>query len=158
MQLSDILHPTRVAVQNGMAPPMRTKEQVLHKLAELLAKGAKLDPGLVEEGLNKREKLHSTGVGGGVAIPHAFVDGLPQIVGAVLLCREPIGFDAIDGAPVSIFFAVIAPRSQTGEHIKTLARVSRVLRDDGFRERLVDAASGDLAFDLIAREEGRTHS
>jgi PTS system nitrogen regulatory IIA component len=73
----------------------------------------------------------------------------------VLLCPEPLGFDAIDGLPVSILFAVIGPRKAVGEHLKTLARVSRLLRDDAFRARLVAAESGAAAFELIAVEEGR---
>jgi PTS system nitrogen regulatory IIA component len=73
----------------------------------------------------------------------------------LLLCPEPIGFDSIDGRPVSIMFAVIGPLRAPGEHIKTLARVSRLLRDDAFRARLVGAESGAVAFDLIAREESR---
>jgi nitrogen PTS system EIIA component len=73
----------------------------------------------------------------------------------VLLCRDAVGFDAIDGLPVNIFFAVISPRREVGQHLKTLARVSRLLRDETFRKRLVDAKDGDSAFALIVGEESR---
>jgi PTS system nitrogen regulatory IIA component len=155
MQVVDILHPARVAVARDAAR-IRTKTEAVHRLAELLASGdQRLDVGGVERLLLQREEQQSTAVGSGVAIPHAAVEELDKIVGAVLLCPEPLGFDAVDGAPVSIFFAVIGPRRAVGEHLKTLARVSRLLRDDGFRANLVAATDGKAAFELIAREEGR---
>ena len=156
MQLLDILTPRRVDVARANGASILSKKDALRRLAELLVTGeVGLDLGEVEQELRKREELQSTGVGGGVAIPHAKLEGLDRIVGALLLCPEPIGFDAIDGRPVSIMFAVIGPLRAPGEHIKTLARVSRLLRDDGFRARLVGAESGAVAFDLIAREESR---
>jgi PTS system nitrogen regulatory IIA component len=160
MQLLDILTPRRVDVARehgaGASVPIRTKPDAIRRLAELLVEGqGDLDPSEVEAELRKREDLQSTGVGGGVAIPHAKLERLDRILGAVLLCPDPIGFDAIDNKPVSILFAVIGPQKAPGEHIKTLARVSRLLRDDGFRARLVGAESGAVAFDLIAREESR---
>jgi PTS system nitrogen regulatory IIA component len=156
MQVVDILSPGRVAVARDPEGPVRNKTEALKRLAELLTNGeGQLDPKAVEALLTRREEQQSTGVGGGVAIPHAAIEDLDRIVGAVLLCPEPIGFDAVDGLPVSILFAVIGPRKAVGEHLKTLARVSRLLRDDAFRQRLVEAADGRAAFELIAREEGR---
>ncbi len=159
MQLLDILTPRRVDVARANAANganILSKSDAIRRLAELLVTGeAGLSSTEVEQELRKREELQSTGVGGGVAIPHAKLDGLDRIVGALLLCPEPIGFDSIDGRPVSIMFAVIGPLRAPGEHIKTLARVSRLLRDDAFRARLVGAESGAVAFDLIAREESR---
>jgi PTS system nitrogen regulatory IIA component len=162
MQVVDILTPARVAVTAARAEPVRTKREALRLLAELLciregsadASGA-LDPDLVETLLARREETLSTGVGGGVAIPHAAVETLTKIRGALLLCRDAIGFDAVDGLPCNIFFAVIGPRGEVGQHLKTLARVSRLLRDEAFRQRLVEADSGAKAFELIQREEGR---
>jgi PTS system nitrogen regulatory IIA component len=86
------------------------------------------------------------------------MEGVERLVGAVLLCPAPIDFDAIDGAPVSILFAVIGPKRATGEHLKTLARISRLLRDEGFRGRLLGAPTGRAAFELIIAEEGRSGS
>ena len=97
-------------------------------------------------------------MGGGVAIPHGSLERLDRTVGAVLLCPEPVDFEAIDGAPVSILFAVVGPKRATGEHLKTLARVSRLLRDDGFRERLLSAHDGAEAYAMIAAEESRGSS
>lgn len=173
MQVIDILTPIRVAVSGassgqsaGQAPGepatrVRNKKDALRRLAELLCArmadedaGDGLTPDAVETLLARREEQQSTGVGGGVAIPHAFGD-LTQIRGAVLLCPDAVGFDAVDGLPVKIFFAVIGPRREVGAHLKTLARVSRLLRDEAFRQRLVEAKDGRAAFELIVREESR---
>ena len=136
---------------------MQSKAEALHRLGELLARGEpRLDPREVEQVLREREQLQSTGVGGGVAIPHGAVERLDRLRGAVLLCPKPIPFDAIDGAPVSILFAVVGPKRATGEHLKSLARISRLLRDDGFRERLLRATTGPGAFETISAEESRT--
>jgi len=157
MQVADILSPGRIVVsKGGGSGSVHSRTEVLRRLSELLAQGdARLEPTAIEAILTRREDQQSTGVGGGVAIPHAAVEEIDQIVGALLLCQDPVGFGAIDGMPVSIFFAVIGPRRAVGEHLKTLARVSRLLRDDGFRQRLVGASDGNAAFELIADEEGR---
>jgi PTS system nitrogen regulatory IIA component len=155
MQVVDILSPKRVAVARDKKQ-VSSKDDVLRLLSDLLATGdSRLDARAIEDVLTKREHQQSTGVGGGVAIPHAAVEDLDRILGAVLLCPDPVGFDAVDGHPVSIFFAVIGPRRAVGEHLKTLARVSRLLRDDQFRARLVEASDGAAAFAMIASEEGR---
>jgi PTS system nitrogen regulatory IIA component len=157
MGVSEILTPEHVSVAGEAEGPVRTKSEAIHRLAVLLSRrlsGVSVED--IETVLVERERLQSTGVGGGVAIPHGSLDRLDRTIGAVLLCPKPIDFDAIDGQKVSILFAVIGPKRATGEHLKTLARVSRLLRDDSFRKRLVGATSGRDAFALIAAEEGRS--
>jgi len=156
MGVLQILSADHVSVANEAEGHVRNKSEALLRIAELLAKGAPAPAADIERVLVEREKLQSTGVGGGVAIPHGSIDGLDKHVGAVLLCPSPIDFDAIDGAPVSILFAVVGPKRAAGEHLKTLARVSRLLRDDEFRKRLLRAPSGADAFEIIAAEEGRS--
>src|SRR5262249_10935292 len=128
----------------------------LMRLAELLANGP---PGIsaaeIERVLVDRERLQSTGVGGGVAIPHGSIDRLERQVGAGLLCPSGIHLDAIANASVKSLCGVIGPKRAPGEHLKTLARVSRLLRDQPFRERLLDAPDGRSAYALLAAEEGR---
>ena len=156
MGVSEILTAQQVSVANAAEGEVRSKADVLRRLSVLLANGQRVvSSDDIARVLVEREKLQSTGVGGGVAIPHGAIDSLEKLVGAVLLCADPVDFDAIDGAPVSIFFAVVGPKRATGEHLKTLARVSRLLRDDGFRARLLHAPNGAAAFALIAAEEGR---
>lgn len=159
MGVSEILTPERVSVAGDAEGVVRSKAEAIHRLSELLAtRQTVLAASDVEAVLAERERIQSTGVGGGVAIPHGAVDRLDRTIGAVLICPRAIEFEAIDGAPVSILFAVIGPRRATGEHLKTLARVSKLLRDDAFRARLLGARSGRDAFALIAAEDGRTTS
>jgi PTS system nitrogen regulatory IIA component len=156
MGVCDILSRDRVSVASVEGGPVRNKSDALKRLSALLSNGQSVvSTEEIERVLTERERLQSTGVGGGVAIPHGSVEGLDRLIGAVLLCPSPIEFDAIDNAPVSILFAVIGPKRATGEHLKTLARVSRLLRDDHFRARLLRAPSGPAAFDMLAAEEGR---
>ena len=156
MGVSQILTPDHVSLASAAEGVVRTKPEAIRRLAALLAHGQMaVSATEIEHVLTEREALQSTGVGGGVAIPHGAIDRLEHLVGAVLLCPSPIEFDAIDRAPVSILFAVIGPKRATGEHLKTLARVSRLLRDDSFRARLLAAGSGREAFAMIAAEEGR---
>jgi PTS system nitrogen regulatory IIA component len=157
MGVSEILIPERVSVAGSAEGVVRTKTEAIHRLSVLLVQRQTALTGPdVELVLMERERIQSTGVGGGVAIPHGSIDRLDRTIGAVLLCPQPIDFEAIDSEPVSILFAVIGPRRATGEHLKTLARVSKLLRDDGFRARLLAARTGRDAFTLIAAEDGRT--
>src|SRR5689334_7568079 len=119
MGVLEILSADNVSVANEAEGQIKDKAEALHRLAILLARGAHSVPAdEIERVLYEREKLQSTGVGGGVAIPHGAIDRLDRLVGSVLLCPKPIDFDAIDKAPVSILFAVIGPKRATGEHLK----------------------------------------
>lgn len=159
MGVSEILSPEQVSVAGETEGIVRNKADAIRRLSVLLAtRQTAMTAAEIEVVLAERERIQSTGVGGGVAIPHGAADRIDRTIGAVLLCPSPIDFDAIDGAPVSILFAVIGPRRATGEHLKTLARVSRLLRDDGFRARLLSARTGRDAHALIAAEEGRSHT
>lgn len=156
MGVCDILSAKQVSVSCEMEGFVRSKPEALRRLAELLARGtSKVQVEEIERVLTEREQLQSTGVGGSVAIPHGTIDRIEKMVGAVLLCREGIDFDAIDNLPVKILFAVIGPKGATGEHLKTLARVSRLLRNEEFREKLLAAPDGETAFQLLVEEEGR---
>lgn len=157
MGVVDILTPQRVFVA-GHDGPIASKTEALRRLATLLSHGrTDLTPAEIEVVLVEREKLQSTGVGGGVAVPHGVVDRLDRFVGALVLCPDPIDFEAIDQAPVSILFGMIGPKAPS-EHIRTLARVSRFMRSDSLRERLLRTTSGREAFDLIAAEDRGTAS
>ena len=165
MGVSEILSANRVLVSTEVEGGVRDKAGALRRLAGLLASGVPSGAGApvttpeeVERVLVEREALHSTGVGGGVAIPHGAIERLDRLVGAMLLCPTPIEFAAVDGAPVSILVSIIGPKRAAGEHLKMLARVSRLLRDETFRTRLLAAPDGRTAFSLITAEEGRAIS
>jgi len=155
MGLSEILSPDHVSVAGEAEGMVRTSTDAIRRLSVLLGqRQTVVTVDEIEALLRERERLQSTGVGGGVAIPHGSLDRLDRTLGAVLICPKPIAFDAIDGAPVSLFFAVIGPKRATGEHLKTLARVSRLLRPDSFREQLFAAGTGREAYELIVAVEG----
>jgi PTS system nitrogen regulatory IIA component len=156
MILTDILSCDRVRV--AVRPSdVQSKDDALHALADLLASGTASPSGLdFYRVLGEREALQSTGIGDGVAIPHGALENLGGQVAALLICPEGVPFDAIDGGPVHILFAVVGPKRATGEHLKTLARISRLLRDPSFRAKLLASTDRTQAFGLIqSAEEGR---
>jgi nitrogen PTS system EIIA component len=150
VSVAEILAPGRVTVSNETEGVVRDKRTALERLSGLLAADGKtVSPERVLDVLEARERLQSTGVGGGVAVPHGSVEELDRQIGALLVCPSPIPFDAIDGAPVSIVFALVGPKGSPAEHLKILARVSRLLRDQGFRAALTSVGSGLEAYELI---------
>jgi PTS system nitrogen regulatory IIA component len=153
MRLTDLLGAERVALcHNGDGKPI-DKAAAIRLLAGMLASGAAVDPSEVERVLTERERLQSTGIGEGVAIPHGALPQLETQYAGLLIVPEGLDFAAIDGVDVNIIFAVIGPKRATGEHLKTLARVSRLLRNKGFRDRLVGAPDSKAAYDLLSAEE-----
>ena len=156
MILTDILSSERVRVA-ARGAGVKSKDEALRALSALLGTGTEA-PGEADfyRVLVEREALQSTGIGDGVAIPHGALENLSGQLAALLICPDGVPFDAIDSAPVYILFAVLTPKRATGEHLKTLARISRLLRDTSFRQKLLAAADGRQAHGLIRlAEEGR---
>jgi PTS system nitrogen regulatory IIA component len=153
MQLTDLLTADRVAVERAGASDFN-KANALSALSRLLSTGTRLPTEDIERVLAEREQLQSTGIGEGVAIPHGAIAQLDTQCAALLIVPNGVDFQAIDGDRVTILFAVIGPKRATGEHLKTLARVSRLLRNKSFRDRLIAAPTPGAAYDLIATEEG----
>lgn len=152
MRLTEILPADRIFVDlDGGA--VHNKADALKLLAELLAPAVGVEQQAVEQLLVDRERLQSTGIGDGVAIPHASVDAAPGQAAALLVCPRGVPFDAIDGGDVRIIFGVVGPKRATGEHLRTLARISRLLRDGGTRARLASSESSDTAYRLIESQE-----
>jgi PTS system nitrogen regulatory IIA component len=100
-----------------------------------------------------RERLGSTGIGGGIGIPHGKIKDLESLVLGFGRSRKGVDFEAIDGKPTHIFFILITPENSTGLHLKLLARISRILKNDQFKERLQNAADRDEIFDIIKEED-----
>src|SRR5690606_6974275 len=111
-----------------------SRRQALHALAEALAKTAGVDPRAAFEAVLLRERLSGTGVGEGVAIPHAPVAGLTRPVGALARLEPAQDFDALDGRPADLVFMLLAPPERGADHLKALARVSRFMRRADIRE------------------------
>jgi PTS system nitrogen regulatory IIA component len=153
MRLTDLLSPERVGIQRANGDPF-DKEKAIGLLATLIGERDGVSVTEIERALLEREQLQSTGIGEGVAIPHGALPQLTEQVAALLIVPAGVDFQAIDDGSVSILFGVITPKRATGEHLKTLARVSRLLRNKDFRSRLIHAADEKSVFELIRAEEG----
>jgi PTS system nitrogen regulatory IIA component len=131
-----------------------SKRAVLAELSEIFSRDQKgLAPGAMVDVLLEREKLGSTGIGDGIAIPHGKLKGLDRLVISFGRSRRGIDFDAIDGKPVHIFFLLMAPESSTGQHLKALAKISRMLKDPEFRNGLLEATSAEEIYRKIAEKD-----
>jgi PTS system nitrogen regulatory IIA component len=133
-----------------------TKDQVLKELAQgLAAKYPELTLDDLTAVLSERERLGSTAIGDGIAIPHGKLRGVTKILGAFGRHREGVDFESLDGNPTHIFFVLVAPEDSASLHLKALARVSRLLKDDGFRSRLINAADAAEMYRLIREEDSK---
>lgn len=131
-----------------------SKEGVLEELARGLGEvHPEIDPGRLVEVLLEREKLGSTAIGDGIAIPHGKLPGLSSVLGAFGRHAAGLDFQSLDGAPTKLFFLLVAPEDSAGMHLKALARVSRLLKDAAFRTRLVGAGTRDALYALIREED-----
>ncbi len=110
-----------------------------------------LDAGEVLDALLAREAVGSTGVGAGVAVPHARLKALDRMRGVFLRLEAPVDFDAVDDQPVDLIFALLAPEAAGSEHLQALARVARLLRRADLREQLRQAHSADAVYALLAQ-------
>jgi len=152
MKISDFLKPEAV-----VAPlKAKTKADVLTELgAELARSLPELPKERIVEVLTEREKLGSTGIGEGVAIPHGKLPGLKNLVACFGICPQGIDFQAIDGKPTRLFFALVAPENSAGVHLKALARISRLFKNARFREDILASNSPAGIYALIASEDGK---
>jgi nitrogen PTS system EIIA component len=105
--------------------------------------------------LVEREKLASTAIGEGVAIPHGKLDAVGKLVACVGRAREGVDFDSMDGRPTHLFFVLVAPENSTGVHLNALARISRLFKDPEFRTRLMAAEGAKEMFEVIADEDAK---
>lgn len=130
------------------------KIQVIRELAEMMAAAyPEIDRGELEEVLTDRERLGSTGIGHGVAILHGKLPTLQNIVTGFGRSPQGIAFDAQDGKPVHLFFVLIAPKDSASLHLKAMARLSRLLKDEHFRNRLFEADDVRHIYDVIITED-----
>jgi PTS system nitrogen regulatory IIA component len=148
---SDILSPAGVAA----ALPASNKKQLFQQVGALAEAVAGVDARLVVERLGERERLGSTGFGGGVAIPHGKIEGLDRVVGLFVRLAAPIDFAAIDALPIDLVFVLLSPPEAGVDHLKALARVSRRMRDRDFVAKLRGTASPDALYALFASGESR---
>lgn len=147
MKLANILSADRVEIGVALA----SKKSVLERLAALLAAGdATLNANAVFDSLLARERLGTTGLGAGIAIPHGRVSNNGSVLGAFVRTREPIQFDAVDNAPVDLFFALCVPEEATEEHLDLLAELAQRFSDAEFVERLRGTTDAAVAYEQLA--------
>ena len=132
MDLTKILVPGAVRVVGQLT----SKKRVFQELGDMVAQAWRLDAATAVDGLQERESLGPTGVGHGVALPHARLDDLPHIIGVFLRLEKPIDYDSVDRQPVDLIFGLFAPKDSGVEHLKALALVSRTMRDQGVLAKL----------------------
>lgn len=150
MKIQDIVSPDAI-VDNLRAD---TKEGVLRELSEVIAKSIpKLSTNSLAAILMERENLGSTGIGDGVAIPHGKVAGIEHLVAAFGRSRNGVQFHSLDGKPAHLFFLIMAPENSAGMHLKALARISRLLKNEQFRRLLLEAADVDELRKLLNEED-----
>jgi PTS system nitrogen regulatory IIA component len=146
MPLTDLVMP------DAVIPTLRAngKKQVLQELAAKAAELTGQDERTVHEILLQRERLGSTGVGNGIAIPHGKLAKLDRLFGLFARLDHPIDFEALDGQPVDLVFLLLAPESAGADHLKALARIARLLRDSAVADRLRESRDAQAIYAVLA--------
>jgi fructose-specific phosphotransferase system IIA component len=148
MKLSDLF--TRENIETGLPPA--EKEALLESIIkDLDKKGFIRDSGKVINDVIEREKVMSTGIGNGVAIPHAYTDGVDRLVAGFYRTDGDVDFEALDKENVDLFFIILGPPKSRRDHIKVLAKISRLLNHGDFREDLRKATDADAVMSVFKR-------
>ena len=151
MKISELLNPQAIVADLQA----REKDSALSELTDaLVACEESLDRDEVIAVLQEREKLGSTGIGDGVAIPHGKLAGIPELMLAFGKSAEGVDFESMDGQPAHLFFLLVAPEESVGVHLKTLARISKLLKDPAVRQKLLEAEDRETIYQVILDEEG----
>ena len=149
MEISDLLPPDGVTADLKVT----SKKQALQDLAKRAAEVSGLQERAVFDVLMERERLGTTGVGNGIAIPHGKLPNLDRLYGFFARLGQPIDFQAIDERPVDLIFVLLAPESASADHLKALARISRLLRDQGVCDKLRGTDSAEALFAILTESE-----
>src|SRR6185295_5631050 len=146
MPLTDLVAP------NGIIPALKVngKKQAIQELASRAARLTGQSERLIFETLMQREKLGSTGVGNGIAIPHGKLPKLEKLVGLFARLERPIDFESLDGQPVDLVFLLLAPEGAGADHLKALARVARLLRDQDVAKKLRASRDAQAIYSVLA--------
>ncbi len=150
MLLTQILQPACAKV------PLESKDKkgAILELVDLLeSEGLLNDRQVAEKAILMREQTRSTGIGNGIAIPHGKCNATKELVMAIGIAKDPIEFDSVDGKPVQIIILLVSPADQTGPHIQALARISRLMLDEEFRQSLIQVENAEQLYDLLSQKE-----
>ena len=132
------------------------KEDTIKELVDTMIDSGEIDKkyrNKLIEALMAREQLGSTAIGQGVAIPHAKTDGVEKLMAAFGISKKGVNFDSLDGEPAYIFFLLLAPQDSAGPHLKALARISRILKDKYFRDKLRNSPDEKAVINIISEED-----
>ena len=154
MQLADFLdfESIRVGLSSG------NKRKLLQMLGQMAGARLGYDPATIVDTIAERERLGSTGFGNGVAIPHGKVQGMKRIVGIFARLAEPVDFEAIDGEKVDIVFLLLAPEGAGADHLKALARISRLLREGSAVDKLRACKDAAALYAVLTEGEASSHA
>jgi PTS system nitrogen regulatory IIA component len=150
MQIGELLDRSAISLRVSVA----NKRQTLAVVSEIAARNLGLDAGDILDALTEREQAGSTGVGHGVAAPHARLEGLDRMRGVFVRLEQPVEFESVDDQPVDLIFALFAPKDAGTEHLRALARVSRLLRQAELRQQLRQARTADAIHALLVHDGG----
>jgi PTS system nitrogen regulatory IIA component len=149
MQIAELLKPESVVSDLKVS----SKKQVLQELASRASKISGIQERTIFDTLLERERLGTTGVGNGVAIPHGKLSDISKLHGVFAKLDNPINFDSIDERPVDLVFLILAPEGAGADHLKALAKVSRLLRDESMCEKLRGSEDSEALYALFAEDD-----
>ncbi|MGD8835669.1 MAG: PTS sugar transporter subunit IIA [Desulfobacteraceae bacterium] len=149
MKIMDVLSTNAINVDLKA----RDKKGILDELAAPVAEETGTSHDKLVKVLMERERLGSTGIGGGIGIPHGKLKSLESLILGFGISRQGIDFESMDGRPTHIFFILLTPESSAGVHLKLLARISRLLKNDGVKERLMQAQAPQDVITIIQEED-----
>jgi PTS system nitrogen regulatory IIA component len=149
VEIADIIAPEGIILD---LKGCNSKRQVLKELAELAAAMLKLDQQHLLDALMERERLGTTGIGHGIAIPHARLGEVARLAGIFARLEHPVDFESLDDLPSDLIFLLLAPDSADADSLKALARISRVLRDPGLRQRLRQEKERDAVYRMLTQK------
>ncbi|MCX8255712.1 Nitrogen regulatory protein [Beijerinckiaceae bacterium RH AL1] len=154
MTLNDLI------ARDAIIPSLKvaTKKQALHELSEIAAQKCGLPAREILDALIQRERLGSTGMGGGIAIPHGKLAKVERIFGVFARVEKPIDFEALDGEPVDLILLLVAPESAGADHLKALARAARLLRERSITAKLRATRDVGMLYQLLAADEAKPHA
>ena len=152
MDIGELLARDGIVLRSGAS----SKRQALQVVAETAAQALGLDAADLFDALMEREALGSTGLGSGVAVPHARINGLDEVRAVFVRLDTPVAYGAVDDRPVDLLFGLFAPPMDGAQHLRALAAVSRAMRSNELREQLRQARTGDAIHALFVREQPAT--
>lgn len=149
MKISQLLNITSIIADLKA----QTKTEVIDELAQAISKATEAPANNITMVLTEREQLGSTGIGGGIAIPHGKLDVLTSIHIGFGLSKKGVEYDSLDNKPVHLFFVLLTPENSAGGHLKVLAQISKLLKMEQFKKRLLTADSAETIYEIIIEQD-----